>query len=294
MFWMKWLGMLLCLLPLSASAQALLELPAPRSSETQVFSYPNEQGLTLLFWEGNRAEVFVINAQWEVQRQLSLSDLPSPASHDFLGATDQVDALHLCYQEQTTGQYEVVSVDKTEGETNWYAIDMGRLARRNVFWGTFTYEGVLHVLRMPRGSTSIRLCRFEGGKRFETLEFDIETSGFLERADYQFLPMLADTSQSLAQSWQLAKLYQEGTQMYLSLDISGETQVVVLDLNKGEKREYQFATPLFPADRDEIFAHKSNSYIAGNYLYQLAAYQDSFALRTYSLLDGQLVEEAVL
>ena len=268
----------------------LLALEGGLSTESRVYSFPSEQGLTILFLEGTQAQLFVMDEQLQVRQQITVADLPDPTYHTYLGATDQPDALHLCYLNQTEGEYFVLRLDKTAGESDWYNIDMGRLARRNVFWGTFTYEGVLHVLRMPRGSGSIRLCRFEGGRNFHTLEYQLSNPDFLRKADYQFFPVIPDSLPGLELTWQAAKMYQQGDFIYLSLDQPGKTSVVELDMNTGSLREFELKAPLTSLVREDMMAHKSNSLIFGKYLYQLAYGRDSLALQIFPLGETEAIQ----
>ncbi|MEM7368833.1 MAG: hypothetical protein AAF587_09515 [Bacteroidota bacterium] len=269
--------------------QPLLELNPSITDSTAIHVLQGEGEITLIFLEETEAQIFVLSSDMDLRNSFRLSDLPLPEEYTFLGFTDMPGSLHFCYQHQTDGAYEVLSVEKETGEPEWFGIDMGRLPRHSVYWGSFTHEGILHILRMPRGGSSVRLCRFEGGQQFNTQEFELGHPEILQKAQYHFARVEADSSQGLESTWYPGKMYLKDDRIYLSLDELGSTHLVEINLLSEEKKEWTLPAPGFSLGRDELISVKNNSLILGNYLYQAAASQDSLKIEVRSLREDQLI-----
>lgn len=270
-----------------ADFQPLLELNPDMSDSTTIHVFPSDEGITLVFLEETEAQIFVLSPDMDILGSFRLTDLPEKESYEFLGFTDMPGSLHFCYQQREDGAYEVLSVEKSTGQPEWFGIDMGRLPRHSVYWGSFTHEGILHILRMPRGGKSIRLCRFEGGKQFNTQEFQLGQPEILQKAQYHFARIEPDSKEGLGATWYPGKMYVNEDRIYLSLDEPGITYLVEIDLMSGEKKEWTVPAPAFAVGRDEMISVKNNSLILGDFLYQAAASSDSLVVDIKTLAGDQ-------
>lgn len=274
--------LLLCL-PWAGLAQQpyrpLVRVDVPLSETAEVYSFTGVEGATLFFREGRQARILLLDADLRVVRNLEVYDLPGEAEMDLLGFTEDPAALHLVYRSWDEDAYYVVSVDRYDGQARTQAIDMGRLRERtHVYWGTFTYAGSLHILRMPRDSRTLRLCRFEGGSDFSTAEFTLDKADFLEKTGYALTRIDPDEGPELGDTYPAGKMYHSGNTLYLTLEEPLHTYVVAIDLLTGSKVEYNLPAPGFNLGPSQSISYKSNSIVLGHTLFQVAAGADSLKL----------------
>ncbi|RMG60455.1 MAG: hypothetical protein D6722_20910, partial [Bacteroidetes bacterium] len=282
-------------LALTAQAQdpyrPLVRVDMPLSEEAEVYSFAGPDGATLFFREGSQARILLLDADLKVVRNLEVYDLPSQEEMELLGFTEAPEAIHLVYRSWVADAYYVVTVDRYDGRTQEHPISMGRLRERtHVYWGTFTYEGTLHILRMPRDSRSLRLCRFEGGDNFNIEEFALEKEDFLEKTQYALTRIDPEEVPELGDTYPLGKMYHSGTNLYLTLEEPMSTYVVAIDLLNGEKEEFSLPTPSFVPGPQQSISFKTNSIILGHTLFQVAAGADSLKLYIRDLQSRELLQ----
>ncbi|MEO0900218.1 MAG: hypothetical protein AAFY71_27650 [Bacteroidota bacterium] len=234
--------------------------------------FSDKDGSLLFIREAESALVLVLNDQLEVEKRFRADNIPSEDSHEQLGYTYTNGELSIVFLNRSTYEYEVLSIFPESEESLKQAVDMSRLSGGNVFWGTFTYEGSLHVVRIPRGTNKIRLCKFEGQTEFATQEYDVEEEDFLNAVRDNLTRIDLDNPPSLESTYLPGKLYQYGNQLYLSLDDKGATHVVHINLKTGEKEEFTLDAPTLAASA------KSNSLIIGDVICQASANRDSLKI----------------
>jgi hypothetical protein len=263
----------------AAMAQPIRELnrlPAdslPPGSE--VYAFSNARGVLLLFQEGAEAEIFHLDERLQLIDRFQLTDLPPSDQVDQLGFTYREGQLNIIYRDKGSDEVQVLQVLPETGSTQMFRMNMADLFRGSTQWANFTYQGALHMIRLPRSGDQIRLCRFEGGRDFHTEIFDLQRLS-LDR-EVQDLMVRIDSSNrhQLDQTYSPAKLYLQGNQLYLTHDQAGGTTVAQIDLDSNQKEEYHLPTPTEQG--------RSNSLLADLNLYQLAATSDSLYFRIYDL-----------
>ena len=269
----------------------LVRVDVPLSPEAEVYAFSGPDGATLFFREGQQARILLLDAQLQVVRNLEVYDLPGEQEMELLGFTEDPTALHLVYRSWQADAYYVVSVDRYDGQARAHPIDMGRLRERtHVYWGTFTYEGTLHILRMPRDSRTLRLCRFEGGSNFSIAEFSLDKADFLEKTQYALTRVDPAEDPQLGDTYPAGKMYHSGTHLYLTLEEPLTTYVVAIDLATGAKQEYNLPAPGFVPQPGATISYKNNSIILGQTLFQVAAGADSLKLHIRDLRTQAIVQ----
>ncbi|GAB4416998.1 MAG: hypothetical protein OHK0039_26830 [Bacteroidia bacterium] len=262
-------GIFLCgLLPLLLSAQSftpLLQLDQPLGEQAQVYAFTEDAGVTLFFKEGQEARMYRLDDRMQVLQTFEVQGLPPEDEQILLGFTNEPQSLSLIYMARRDGSYHVLSVAKRDGSSLIEPLDMSRLGN-HAYWGTFTYSGILHILRMPRESGTLRLCRFEGGSNFSTLEFALERPDFLEKTGYELTPITESDQPELTDVYAPGKMYHYGDRLYLTLDEPGQTYLITIDLVQGTKTEQRIDAANMPS---------TASYLLPGQLVQVAAGPDS-------------------
>ncbi len=264
------------LLPFFISAQpfeALIPIEESLGDSSEVAIFSDENGGILFVREGNSALVLALDRELRVKKQFRIFDLPPLDSHLRLGYTYKRGQLYIAYLDRKTKEYKGLSIFPDEESSRFSAIDMSRLSRGSVFWGTFTYEGILHIVRLPRGQASIRLCRFEGGEEFSAQEYPVLKDEFVQGMRDNLTRIDAENPPSLEKTYLPGKLYHYEDQLYLTLDDRGQTHVVHINLKTGLKDEFTLEAPGF---QDSLT--KSNSLILQDKIFQLAMSRDSVHL----------------
>lgn len=254
----------------------LNRLPAdslPPGSE--VYAFSNARGVLLLFQEGDQAEIFHLDDNLQLIDRFALTDLPPSEEVDRLGFTYREGRLNIIYRGKGSDEVQVLQVLPETASTQMFRMNMADLFRGSTQWANFTYQGALHMIRLPRSGDQIRLCRFEGGRDFHTEVFDLQRLTLGKDVQEGMVRIDSSNRHLLDQTYSPAKLYLQGNQLYLTLDQSGGTTVAQIDLDSNQKREYSLPTPTQQGH--------SNSLLADLNLYQLAATTDSLYFRIYDL-----------
>lgn len=272
---------------LAQSFRPLVQLDIQPTESTEVYAFSGPEGMTLLFKEGRQAQLFILNHQFEVQNQFPVYGLPEGNSLRQLGFTNQEKELHIYYWSEDLDEYEVYSISKDNGTSSNGKFDLGRTRKGHVYWGTFTYEGILHILRMPRSGNTIRLCRFEGGNNFSTEDFNINKPDFFEKTNFELSRIENPEEVLLTENYLPGKMYHYGDMVYLTLEEAESTYLVSIDLLNLNKTERSYSVPLsLPEDRSVL---RSNSMVLGQELFQVAASQDSVALLIRNISTGRVM-----
>ncbi|MEZ4777519.1 MAG: hypothetical protein R3D00_30360 [Bacteroidia bacterium] len=265
--------------------QPLAQIPVPLSGSAEVYAFSDENGITLLFKEGTEAQLYLLDLNFKVKQNYTLYDLPAEGRLQRVGFTNLPDQLNIYYWSEDSDEYQVYAISKSEGTAKTMNFDVGRVRKGLIYWGTFTFDGVLHILRMPRNTNTIRICRFEGEDNFDTREFSIDKADFLEKTDYELTRIEQPEELSLTDVYLPGKMYHYGESVFLTLDEPGFTYLVSINLRTGQKLEQNITGPGFA----QLSSWKSNSAFLGNYLYQLAASEDSLKLQIMDVRGGQIV-----
>lgn len=253
--------------------EKLIPIADNLAKNAEVYLFSDENGGLLFIKEENNGIVLKLDNELEVEKTFKVSGFPDKSSHEQLGFTYKDGLLFLAYLNKETEAYEVVSIlSDTEG-TQYSTIDMSRLSRGSVFWGTFTYKGALHIVRLPKDKATIRLCRFEGGEEFNAEEYQIESEEFANRMRNNLTRIDAEHPPTMDRTYLPGKLYHYEDQLYLTLDEATETHVVHINLRNGNKEEYSLPVVQF---KDSLT--KSNSLIVEDRVLQLAMCKDSLCL----------------
>jgi hypothetical protein len=264
---------------LAAEAQPIRELnrlPAdslPPGSE--VYAFSNARGVLLLFQEGDQAEIFHLDDDLQLVDRFQLTDLPPSDAVDRLGFTYREGRLNIIYRRKDSDEVQVLQVLPKTASTQTFRMNMADLFRGSTQWANFTYQGALHMVRLPRSGRQIRLCRFEGGRDFHTEVFELEQLALGQSVQSQMVRIDSSNRHQLSQTYSPAKLYLQDNQLYLTHDQVGGTTVAQIDLATNQKQEYTLPTPTQQG--------RSNSLLADLNLYQLTATSDSLYFRIYDL-----------
>lgn len=272
---------------LQAQQNPLLEIETQLGRNTKAYSFTDEQGVTLLFQERGQARIFLLDRNMQLRQSYTLSDLPQNPNLHPLGFTNQADALHFFYLDLRSGEYQAYSVSKQDGSADSYRVDL-RERRAHLHAGAFTYQGTLHIVRMPRNSNVVRVCKFEDGGQFETEEITLKRTDFAEKVDYQLSTIHPDSTIELAHTWQAGKMYQYGPYLYLTLDEADQTYVVEVDLPGGRQSERSFASPKLG---DNPNHYKTNSLLWQDLLIQFATSEDSLKVQIRDLRSGGIMSQ---
>ncbi|MEL6843029.1 MAG: hypothetical protein AAFP02_07420, partial [Bacteroidota bacterium] len=283
---------LLAFLALAASLNAqsfqpLTEIETELGQQAQAFSFQDAEGVTLLFQERGQARIFLLDPNMKLRQSFVLNNLPQRSNLRPLGFTNRTDALHFYYLDLETGVYEAFSVSKQDGRSEQYRLNL-RERRAHLHAGAFTYQGTLHIVRMPKGSNVIRLCKFEDGGDFDTREIVLQREDFAQKVDYQLTTIHPDSTIELAHTWQNAKMYQYGPYLYLSLDEAGRTYLAEIDLTSGRQSERSLAAPSLGPDP---LHYKANSLLWQDILIQFATSEDSLKIQLRDLRSGAVMSQ---
>jgi len=263
----------------AAVAQPIRELnrlPAdslPPGSE--VYAFSNARGVLLLFQEGDQAEIFHLDDNLQLVDRFALTDLPPSDEVDRLGFTYREGRLNIIYRGRDSDEVQVLQVLPESASTQMFRMNMADLFRGSAQWANFTYQGALHMIRLPRSGDQIRLCRFEGGRDFHTEVFDLQRLSLDREVQDGMVRIDSSNRHQLEKTYSPAKLYVQGNQLYLTHDQVGGTTVAQIDLDSNQKQEYTLPSPTQQG--------RSNSLLADLNLYQLAATKDSLYFRIYDL-----------
>lgn len=280
-------GMAAIALSLPAQVQPLTEISTELGSNAKAYSFTDDQGVTLLFQEKGQARIFLLDPEMQLRQSYTLDNLPKNPNLHPLGFTNKANALHFYYLDLSTGEYQAYSVSKRDGSSEQYRLDL-RERRAHLHAGAFTYQGTLHIVRMPRNSNIIRVCKFEDGGQFETEEITLERIDFVEKVDYQLSTIHPDSTIELAHTWQAGKMYQYGPYLYLSLDEADQTYIVEVDLPSGRQAERSFPSPKLG---DNPNHYKSNSLLWQDLLIQFATSEDSLKVQIRDLRSGGIMSQ---
>lgn len=265
--------------------QPLTQIQVPLSDFAEVYSFSDDNGITLLFKEGTEAQLYLLDRNFQVKQNYTLYDLPSEGSLKKVGFTNLPDQLNIYYWAEDSDEYKVYAISKSAGTAQTLTFDVGRVRKGLIYWGTFTYDGVLHILRMPRNTNSIRICRFEGENNFDTREFSLDKADFLEKTDYELTRIEQPEELGITDVYLPGKMYHFGESVYLTLDEPGYTYLVSINLRTGQKTEQNIVGPGFA----QTPSWKSNSAFLDNHLYQLAVSEDSLKLQITDVSGNQIV-----
>ncbi|MEL6134428.1 MAG: hypothetical protein AAFR59_13785 [Bacteroidota bacterium] len=268
------LSIVLGLTPVSSWGQPFdhffpVEVRLSTQADIKIFS-DQDQGM-MFIQDGREARVLLMDDQMKVQKQFQVFDLPPDSLFTQLGFTYKDGQLSIYYMHQVTGEYQVLSVFSEEELAPLKQLDMTRLASGSVYWGTFTYDGVLHVVRLPRGANTIRLVRFDGGEEFSAEEFPIDDPEILVRFEENLSRIDQDNPATFLRTYTQSKLYHQGDDVYLTLDDPAFTYVIHLNLATGEKEEFKQVR--------RGMTTKQNSLILGKQLYQVGLVPIPFPYR---------------
>lgn len=280
------LGCWLVACSLSLQAQpfdVLLPLEQGIAPDADVQLFTDAQQGMMFIREGTVGRVLILDESLHIKRRFRVDDLPSPDSYTHLGYTYQAGLLHLCLLDRTTGQYHVLTIYPDHGKLEQHLINMGRMRKDNVYWGTFSYEGSLHILRLPQGTETIRLCRFEGGETFSVKDFSVDQPAFLAAVSDEITRIDAEHPPTLDRVAPTAKLFHAAHDLYLSLDHAGKSYVIHINLLTQEKEEFTFPTGLPDA--------RHNSCIHTDKLFQWAIRPDSLVLSIFDLSNQSLLRQ---
>ncbi|MEM9986076.1 MAG: hypothetical protein AAF804_13370 [Bacteroidota bacterium] len=280
----------LCLLLLGLNLSALFaqqireltRLETKLPPEAEVFAFSNSRGVLLLFQEGNTAQVFQLNPSLEVISQFVVSDLPQASDFDRIGFTYREGKLSICYLERRTQEVQVLEVWPEDAYTELFRIDEAELARGDLQWGTFTHEGVLHMIRTPRGGEEIRISKFEGGGAFSSQTYPVPQP-FIEALSGQVVRNDSSNQGSLDQTYSSAKMYLQSGLLTLTADQATGTDLLRLDLASEEAHYQRFDYPLG--------TRLGNSIFDGERLLQFALSTDSFHVRASDIYGGYQTAE---
>ena len=281
-----------CLLAISLPAQTpLTKIKLPFSDDTEVFSFTDEDGVTLLFRENGEARLYLLTHDLKVKASYEVFDLPTGIGLQEVGFTNHSESISLYYWEESIDAYRVLSIRKEDGSTSRHSFQIGRERKGHLYWGSFTYNGMLHILRMPRNSQVIRICRFQGEDEFSTNEYEVDRKDFLEKTEYKLNRIENPADLKLHETYLPGKLYQYGEMVHLSLEEGDSTLLVSINLHTGAKEERAYECPIFLFGEEESSKIKTNSMILNQYLYQVAANRDSLSLAIRDLKQGNLINE---
>ncbi|MFK7923271.1 MAG: hypothetical protein AB8H47_15010 [Bacteroidia bacterium] len=281
------LSLTICILSVNAQVQPLTEIDTELGRNAKAYSFTDAQGVTLLFQEKGQARIFLLDPNMALRQSYTLDNLPQNPNLHPLGFTNKANALHFYYLDLSTGEYQAYSVSKRDGSSEQYRLDL-RERRTHLHAGAFTYQGTLHIVRMPRNSNVVRVCKFEDGGQFETEEITLERIDFAEKVDYQLSTIHPDSTIELAHTWQAGKMYQYGPYLYLSLDEADQTYIVEVDLPSGRQAERSFPSPTLG---DNPTHYKSNSLLWQDLLIQFATSEDSLKVQIRDLRSGGIMSQ---
>ncbi len=264
--------------------QTLSEISTELSPQTQAYSFVDETGVTLLFREPTQTRLFLLDAQMQLTQSYTLDFVADPAQ-EILGFTNRPEALYLYFREPNEDAYLVQTIFKGDGHTENARLDL-RENRSYLHSGAFTYQGTLHILRMPRNSASLRLCKFESGGIVATEEINLKRKDFGEKVNYQLTSISPDSSLELSDTYFAGKMYQYGPFLYLTLDEAGSTYVVSRHLTTQRQFEQSYPAPRFA----EGISFKSNSLLWQDLLLQFASSADSLKLQIRDLRSGAIMK----
>ncbi|MCI4666897.1 MAG: hypothetical protein MRZ79_01960 [Bacteroidia bacterium] len=262
-----------CLSTFAQPFEAFIPLENEPGASAEISMFTGASGGLVFVKEGNNGLVLKLDEGLKVEKRFEVFDLPKEETHQRLGFTYKDGLLFIAYLNQETQAYEVLSILSDSEGTNFSSIDMSRLSSGSVFWGTFTYEGILHIVRLPKGQSSIRLCKFEGGQEFSAEEFNIENEQFIERLRDNLTRIDQENPPNMERTYLPGKLYHFDDQLYLTLDEATQTNIVHIDLRTGIKEEFSLPMKAFA---DSL--SKTNSLIIEGKIFQLAMSRDSLNL----------------
>ncbi|MDX2249077.1 MAG: hypothetical protein SF052_19975 [Bacteroidia bacterium] len=265
--------------------QPLNQISIPLSEKAEVYAFSDDAGITLLFKEGTEAQLYLLDHNFQVKQNYPLYDLPAAGVLEKVGFTNLPDQLNIYYWSEDTDEYQVYSISKSAGLMETRRFDVGRLRKGLVYWGTFTFDGVLHILRMPRNTNTIRICRFEGEDNFDTQEFSLEKTDFLEKTNYELTRIENPEELQITDVYLPGKMYHYGENVYLTLDEPGFTYLISINLRTGQKTEQNITGPDFTS------SYKSNSALLGKNLYQVAVSTDSLRFQITDIHSGSIVRK---
>ena len=268
----------------------LSKIEVPFNQDTEVFSFTDNDGVTLLFRENGEARLYLLNHDLSVRSSYIVRDLPQNQDLKELGFTNNEDGLSMYYWNEETDTYHSVYIQKDNGNVSPGSFQVGRTRKGNLYWGSFTYNGMLHILRMPRNSQMIRICRFEGGEEFSAEEYKVSKRDFLEKTEDRLSRVETHPNLGLRDTYLPGKLYQYGEMVYLSLDENDSTFVVRINLGKGSKSEAAFPGPGFNPGEEQEIEIKSNSMIINQHLFQVSANKDSLFLQVRNMENGKILK----
>ena len=251
LFCLLLLGLNLSIL-VAQQIRELTRLETQLPPDAEVFAFSNSRGVLLLFQEGNTAQVYQLTPSLKVVNQFVVSDLPESRDFDRIGFTYRDGKLSICYLERTTQEVQVLEVWPEDAYTELFRIDEAEMARGDLQWGTFTHEGILHMIRAPRGGEEIRISKYEGGGAFSSQTYPVPQT-FIESLSGQVVRIDSSNQGSLDQTYAPAKMYLQAGLLTLTADQATGTDFLQLDLASDEATYQRFAYPLGTTLGNSIF-----------------------------------------
>lgn len=262
---------LIILAPLAAFTQNTF-LPAQLDEAPEIYLLPEADQMTLLIRNGSETMLYILDEQMvPIDQKIWRHDGVQP---DWvpLGMHAQNGGSAFVYWDPKGEVFSVYQIDYQAAQQQQYQIRDARTRMERAYWGTFSIDGQLHMLRLARDRNQIRICQFGQQERLDQQVYTIDRPGFLRDADFNFTPIdTSETEWALTDTYAPGKLYQQGHTLLLTLDAPGETYLVCIDLDSQEKTE--LSLPYAIAGKV-----KGNSLLVGSALYQFCGREDSMCL----------------
>lgn len=294
---LRWLALSLACFPAFLYAQtpeAWVRLPAEFTGNTEVHAFPDANGLTLLFRQGNSVQLTVMDPQGRVIHRLSGASLPASSSLKPVGYANTPEALYVVYRDESTGDFLKYALPKAPSGETFAVARMAEPAGNDAYWGSFTVDGALHVLRLPRTSASnaLRICRFQPGGEFSAIEVPVTRKDFFKRARYEFTQVTDTSRLSPFTSYLPGKMYPSGNQLLLSVDAGDTTHFVSVNLLSGDKREFEWIHSGFGRDGGALRPdYRGATCLLGDRLWHLAFTGDSARLQVHDFSARRVLAE---
>ncbi|MDX2284117.1 MAG: hypothetical protein NW241_08135 [Bacteroidia bacterium] len=273
------LALLACCCALAAFAQPrtpLLYLDLPFSQPLMRWASDEAGQMHLLFQEGGDAVLYTLDPLTiEVAARRSFGGLPPAAQ--LLALTVQRDSCWI-YHLGPEGTVQVQTLALQQRNPRLQALPEARLGGRSAYWGSFTYQGQLHVLRLLKGGNRVRICRFDRGSSFYIQEYPVRQPQLLAGLEAGMQQIDLAAPPAMESSWRPSKVVLDGDQLRLCADGPDSVHLATIDLNAGTLTESAYAMPLRGA--------RSASDLREGHLFLYSQTPDSVAVRGIDLLGG--------
>jgi hypothetical protein len=273
------LALLACCCALAAHAQPrtpLLYLDLPFGQPVMRWASDEAGQMHLLFQEGSEAVLYTLDPLTiEVAARRTFGGLPPAAQ--LLALTVQRDSCWI-YHLSPEGTVQVQALPLRQRNPRLHALPEARLGGRSAYWGSFTYQGQLHVLRLLKGGDRVRICRFGHGSTFYIQEYPVRQPQLLAGLEAGMQQIDLAAPPALEASWRPNKVILDGDQLRLCADGPDSVHLAAIDLNAGTLTESAYAMPLAGA--------RSASDLRAGHLFLYSQTPDSIAIRGISLQHG--------